>query len=1584
MTWKPFKFNRKPSRRHPIRKTPALRIEELESRVVPSTNVLTYHNDNVSDGENLMETVLTPANVNSTTFGKLFATTVDGQVYAQPLIMTGVNITAGSHQGIHDVVYVATEHDSLFAIDANNGVVLWKVSFLSGSYIPAGATVTTVPNADVNSSDINPEIGITSTPVIDSTTNTLYLTAKTKEIYGGNTHYVYRLHALDVGSGAEKSGAPVVIADTISNDLANYTYVSGPSVKGTGAGNVSGTITLNALRQMNRPGLTLAGGTLYIAFASHGDNGPYHGWVLGYDPATLQLKAVFNTTPNGGLGGIWQAGGRVAVDSAGNLYFETGNGTFDTTLNASGFPVNGDYGDSFVKLAVDPTSTSSNPNINGWGLKVVDYFTPFDQANLNNGDLDLGSGACMLLPNSVGSTAHPQLMVGAGKEGRIYLIDRSNMGHFDPSTDHVVQETNNTTISGSFDTPAYFNGTIYYVGGSNIGNPNDVGKTFSIANGMLSFSPTSQGPDSYAYPGSTPSISANGTTNGVVWDVDTGTNQLRAYNASGYNLELYTSGQAAGNRDQLVGSVVKFSVPTVANGMVYVGTSSALTVYGLIGQPTQAPAAPSNLVAAAESGTQINLTWTDNSTPPNTASGFHIEQSTDGVNFTQVANANAGATSYLVGGLKVSTTYYYRIRAFNSIGNSAYSNTANATTSSTAPALDFSNGFAGSTNLLTYNGKAIINGIVAQLTDGGTNEAGSFFSTNKVTVSNFSTFFTFQLLNGTNPIADGITFCIQGVGNTALGPTGGGLGYGPDVTGGTGGIPTSIAVKFDLYNNQGEGNDSTGLYTNGAAPTNVGSIDLTSTGIDLHSQHVFDVAMNYDGATLHVTITDASTGGSATQSYSINIPGTVGGNTAYVGFTGGTGGLTAIQDIVTWTFTPTAATPPAAPTNLQATAASGTQVNLTWTNNATNQTGFQIDRATDSGFTQNLVTQTAGASATSFVDGGLTPGTTYYYRVRATNAAGNSAYSNTASVTLPNTPAAPSNLHATLITTNQVDLAWTNNATNATGIEVFRAKGNNNPAIIASLPPTATSLNDTGLVTALTPGTTYTYDVEATNLAGPSGPASLTVTTVTLPPTNLAASAGPGQITLTWTAPTGAVTYNVYRSLTSGGEGTTPFATGLTGTSYTDCCLANNQIYYYEVTAVDPGGESAKSAEASSADLPIHLGVSGPASATAGSAFNVTVTALDQNNVIVTSYKSTVHFTSSDSGAGVVLPADYTYVATDNGSHIFSVTLVTAGSQTVTVTDTPSNGTVKGSATVLINPAAASQFTVTGFPSPTTAGKVGNFTITALDPFGNIATGYTGTVTFSSSDSQATLPANYPFVAADKGVHSFSATLKTAGTQSITAKDTVNTSIKGSQTGITVNPAATSHLGITAPATATAGTAFNITVTALDSYNNTTPSFTGLIHFESTDPLATLPANYTFVASDKGVHTFTNGVTFRTVALQTLRAIDRSNTLIRGSTKVNVTPYVGGPAGRDIVLSSPSSNPGGLGLYSGSLATSSPLKSISASFGLYEGQNLGLNEALHAGILGLLNSSRLPRLSQAGEPSVWDVPLKIIPDWPDM
>jgi hypothetical protein len=547
----------------------------LESRFLPSAvDVLTYHNDNASTGQYLAEPTLDPSNVTPNTFGKLLSISVDGQVYAEPLYLSNVTITTGPYLGTHNVLFVATEHDSLYAMDATTGAVLWQQSFIN-----PGAGVTTIPSADTGAVDIDPEIGITSTPVIDSSTDIIYVEVATKEVINGANHYVQRLHALNVADGSEALGGPALIADT-AFDGANYTYVSGPAINGTGDGSVNGQVAFNALRQLNRTALTLAGGMVYLAFASHGDIGPYHGWVLGYSTQNLSLAAAFNDTPNGSDGGIWQSGGRIAADPQGFLYVETGNGTFDTTLDANGFPASGDYGDSFLKLAVDPNSSPTNQNSNGWGLKVVDYFTPQNQAQLNAGDVDLGSGGPLVLPDAAGSTNHPQLLLGAGKQGAIYLLDRNHLGGFDPNADHVVQELPAGTINASFDTPAYYNGLLYYVA------PGDVAKAFALTNGALSPRPVSQSQDAYGYPGSTPSISANGSTGGVVWDLDLGSGQLRAYAASDYGTELYTSDQAAGNRDQL-GSVVKFTLPLVANGMVYVGTSNSVVFYGLIGNLAQ-------------------------------------------------------------------------------------------------------------------------------------------------------------------------------------------------------------------------------------------------------------------------------------------------------------------------------------------------------------------------------------------------------------------------------------------------------------------------------------------------------------------------------------------------------------------------------------------------------------------------------------------------------------------------------------------------------------------------------------------------------------------------------------------------------------------------------------------------------------------------------------------------------------------------------------------------------------------------------------------------------------------------------------
>jgi hypothetical protein len=499
--------------------------------------LFTHHNDNARTGQNPNESVLTPANVRVATFGKLFSYSLDGNAYASPLYVANVDIPG---QGFHNVVYVATEHNSVYAFDADgrSAAPLWQVSFNN----PA-AGVTSVPAFDTGEGgDISPELGITGTPVIDPATQTLYVVAKTKEVAGATT-YVQRLHALDITTGAEKFGGPVVLQ---------------ASVPGLGDGSVGGMVPFDALRENQRPALLLDDGVVYIAFGSHGDKPPYHGWVLGYDAASLQQVLVYNVSPNGSGGGIWQGGGGPAADANGAIYFGTSNGSF--TVNTGGT----DYGDSFVKL--DPSGA------------VLDFFTPHDQATLSSGNLDLGSGGLVLLPDQPGP--HPHLLIEASKDGTIYLIDRDNMGHYDPNNDNqIVQSLVKIFLGGNghFNSPIYFNGSVYFAPIS------DAIKAFRLSNGLLSTGPTSQTPEVYGFPGGAMSISANGTSNGILWAVQrvgaSSPGVLRAYDASNLTVELYNSAQSG---DDGLDIAAKFNVPIIANGKVFVGSLARLTVYGLL------------------------------------------------------------------------------------------------------------------------------------------------------------------------------------------------------------------------------------------------------------------------------------------------------------------------------------------------------------------------------------------------------------------------------------------------------------------------------------------------------------------------------------------------------------------------------------------------------------------------------------------------------------------------------------------------------------------------------------------------------------------------------------------------------------------------------------------------------------------------------------------------------------------------------------------------------------------------------------------------------------------------------------------
>ena len=507
-------------------------------------NVVTYHNDNARTGQNLNETILTPANVNQASFGKLFSTNIDGYVVGQPLYLQNVSIP---NLGAHNVVYVATMHDTVYAFDADTGAVLWQVSFIN-----PGSGITSVPAGDAGCTGTNKftEQGVVGTPVLDPNSGTLYLVARTKE----NGAYFQRLHALDSGSGQEKFGGPVVITATYP---------------GTGDGGT--TVNFDPLGQMSRAAALQIGNTIYLSFGANGCKQVHnHGWVLAYDATTLQQTGVFNTTPNTNNGGIWQSGSGPAADSDGNIYFETADAVFDAD---TGGP---DFGDSFLKL-----------NLGAGGLALADYFTPYNQATYNALDLDVGAVGPLLLPDQPGP--FPHLLVGSGKDGTTYVINRDNMGGYSPVQDQIVQELTSPFPSGQRrQVPSYWNGLVYF---EELLSPV---VAYSVGNGTLSATPVSQTQTAYgrSFPGS---ISANGASNGIFWLVTFGNpaTTLHAFDATNLATEFYNSDQA-GTRDTL-SLTVHFATPTIANGRVYVGTQTQFVTYGLLGVAPVANVSPSNI-----------------------------------------------------------------------------------------------------------------------------------------------------------------------------------------------------------------------------------------------------------------------------------------------------------------------------------------------------------------------------------------------------------------------------------------------------------------------------------------------------------------------------------------------------------------------------------------------------------------------------------------------------------------------------------------------------------------------------------------------------------------------------------------------------------------------------------------------------------------------------------------------------------------------------------------------------------------------------------------------------------------------------
>jgi hypothetical protein len=947
-------------------------------------NVLTWRYDNTHQGQNTQETILTPSNVNTNTFGKLFSYTVDGQVYAQPLYVQNLTLP---NQTTHNVIFIADEHDSVYAFDADsnggsNSAPLWQASMLSTAH-GAAAGATTVPTADIQSGtgDIHPEIGISATPVIDL--NTLFVVAKTKE----NGVYVQRLHALNILNGNEQTGSPVVITG---------------SVPGKGNGSSGGTLTFSSLWEHNRPAMGLFNGNIYIGFAAHADNGPWHGWVMVYNETTLKQTAAICTSPNGNGDGIWMSGAGFPIDTVtanGRAFLATGNGDLTTypPLTASV-----DYGDSILRF-----------DLSSGGFAISDAFTPFNQSSLSGGDIDQGSGGVLLLPDQAG--AHPHELVQVGKEGRILVLNRDKLNGYLPggsSNTNALQDITGAlgNNSGLWSTPAYWNGNVYTWA------DNDSLRMFPITNGVLATRSTSQSAVSSGFPGATPVVSSNGTQNGIVWAIETdlyssnGSSILYAFNALNVGSELYASYQNE-TRDN-PGPAIKFTVPVVTNGKVYVGAGYQVDVYGLLNAEQQTPA-PSISPAGGPytSAQQVTITDTITSAP--------IYYTTDGTTptvastkyagaFTLSADATvqaiASASGYLQSAVASATysfstqtaipqispaggTYstaqsvtitdttsgaqiYYTTDGSIPTANStlytaaipvssnttirtiavaiglAASNVVTAAYSIQAAgtAINFGNGFA-SVAGMTLNGSATnVDDSRLQLTTGLTYQAGSAFWNTPVNIQSFTTDFSFQLSNAQ---ADGFTFTLQNVAPTAVGGYGISLGYGPNPTTGTsGGIAKSVALKFDFYNNAGEGTDSTGMYLNGAMPT-IPAIDLTSSGIVLASGDTIAAHITYDGTNLILTLTDNVVNKTFTHTFPVNIPTTIGGNNAYVGFTGGSGGLSSSQKIESWTFSSSAASATKAPSFSPAPGPYSTAQNVTLTDASTGATiYYTIDGST--------------------------------------------------------------------------------------------------------------------------------------------------------------------------------------------------------------------------------------------------------------------------------------------------------------------------------------------------------------------------------------------------------------------------------------------------------------------------------------------------------------------------------------------------------------------------------------------------------------------------------------------------------------